>query len=103
MKLNWRLPSRSKRGNAAVKLAVSMLLVGLAFRLLFSRSEELPPGVANPVAKKSVTAKPAESDEASPRFDPTSAEDGNAGAGSVSCCCRFVFFVGLYQFSFPVV
>ncbi|XP_030530272.2 protein trichome birefringence-like 24 [Rhodamnia argentea] len=80
MKLNWRLPSRNKHSNLAVKLAVSILLVGLAFRLLFSRSEELTPNVANAVAEKSEATKPTESDEVSPQFDSTGAEDENASA-----------------------
>ncbi|XP_010053104.2 protein trichome birefringence-like 23 [Eucalyptus grandis] len=79
MKANWRLPSRGKHGHLAVKLAVSILLVGLAFRLLYSRSEELPPGVGNPVAERSEVARPAESDDVSPQFDSTGAEDENAG------------------------
>lgn len=62
MKLNWKpCLSLNKHNHFLVKLAVAILLMGLAFRLFFFRSEEFPaPDLESPVVDKTevVEAKP---------------------------------------------
>jgi len=55
MKLNWKQWFRNKQNHMLVKLVVAILLMGLAFRLVFFRSTRLSPVLEEtPFAEKTV-------------------------------------------------
>jgi septal ring-binding cell division protein DamX len=55
MKLNWKQWLRSKQNHMLVKSVVAILLMGLAFRLVFFRSTRLSPALEQtPFAEKTV-------------------------------------------------
>lgn len=96
----WR--SLSKQNHMIVKVAVSVLLAGLAFRLLFSRSVDIPEAAETEIIflEDGVASAPSslQLSVAPPTFTPSTLVDQVAPTGIP--IMFFVFFCVHFLFSF---